>query len=443
MKLKPIKRADGGQHFEYRSGSCVVKIHESTQTKNGARYTTFWVIYHEEGRRVRKTFSVFDDAKVHAETALTRLVNGLTAATDMRPVELQEAAQAAVELDGTGYGLLAAARDVKRAHELLAGKATILEAVNHYLRSGVLGLAQAKTSVVAKELLAAKTKDGLSPRHLRDLRLRCQKFIDAHDVNISEVTTAQIETWLRGLGAKPRNRNNYARAVTTLFNFAKRAGYLPRDRDTAAGGLTLAKDVGGEVQIFTVEELTRALNRLADFRPRYLPFVAIGAFAGVRSAELARLNWEDFDFEHRLIVLRASKSKTAQRRHIPIQPNLLEWLRPYRDEKGPVVPSKKVQLRVRQLLEKEVINNGQKELGIEWKPNALRHSYGSYRLPVVKSAAELALEMGNSPPMIFRHYRELVKPAEAARYWAIMPPAGYEENVRQALEGKAGSDAVE
>jgi len=30
-------------------------------------------------------------------------------------------------------------------------------------------------------------------------------------------------------------------------------------------------------------------------------------------------------------------------------------------------------------------------------------------------------EMGNSPQMIFKHYREFVTPRDAAAWWAIMP----------------------
>jgi hypothetical protein len=56
-----------------------------------------------------------------------------------------------------------------------------------------------------------------------------------------------------------------------------------------------------------------------------------------------------------------------------------------------------------------------------WPNNALRHSFGSYHLAHFKDAPALALQMGNSPDVIFRHYRELVKPKEAKRYWQIMP----------------------
>ena len=45
--------------------------------------------------------------------------------------------------------------------------------------------------------------------------------------------------------------------------------------------------------------------------------------------------------------------------------------------------------------------------------NGLRHSFCSYRLAQTNSAAQVALEAGNSPTKIFRHYRELVTPAQA------------------------------
>ena len=59
----------------------------------------------------------------------------------------------------------------------------------------------------------------------------------------------------------------------------------------------------------------------------------------------------------------------------------------------------------------------------EWPQNGLRHSFGSYRLAVLQDANKTALEMGNSPAMVFRHYRELVKPKAAKLYWSITPSA--------------------
>jgi hypothetical protein len=58
-----------------------------------------------------------------------------------------------------------------------------------------------------------------------------------------------------------------------------------------------------------------------------------------------------------------------------------------------------------------------------WKDNALRHSFISYRLAEIQNAAQVALEAGNSPSMVFKHYRELVKPETAKAWFAIAPKA--------------------
>jgi hypothetical protein len=39
----------------------------------------------------------------------------------------------------------------------------------------------------------------------------------------------------------------------------------------------------------------------------------------------------------------------------------------------------------------------------------------------VQSAAQVALEAGNSPQIIFQHYRELVRPKEAKSWFSIEP----------------------
>jgi integrase len=58
----------------------------------------------------------------------------------------------------------------------------------------------------------------------------------------------------------------------------------------------------------------------------------------------------------------------------------------------------------------------------EWPQNALRHSFASYHLAHFKNAASTALELGHHDSRVtFAHYRELVKPKEAARYWKLKP----------------------
>jgi integrase len=60
----------------------------------------------------------------------------------------------------------------------------------------------------------------------------------------------------------------------------------------------------------------------------------------------------------------------------------------------------------------------------EWPDNALRHSFASYHLAKCNDAALTALQLGHHDSCVtFAHYRELVKPREAERYWNIRPAA--------------------
>ncbi|MFN5962005.1 MAG: hypothetical protein ACK5CW_11035, partial [Verrucomicrobiota bacterium] len=70
---------------------------------------------------------------------------------------------------------------------------------------------------------------------------------------------------------------------------------------------------------------------------RILPLVAIGAFSGIRSAEILRLNWSDIRWDRGLIEISASKAKTAARRLAILPPNLQAWLAPWRSATGRVV----------------------------------------------------------------------------------------------------------
>lgn len=112
------------------------------------------------------------------------------------------------------------------------------------------------------------------------------------------------------------------------------------------------------------------------------------------------------------IEVKAKHSKTRRHRLVPIQPNLAHWLSPLRRPAGPMGFSRRAFCAA---YKAALIEN--------WKPDVLRHSYGTYRLPILKSAEALALEMGNSPDVIFRHYRRPMAEQQRQEFFAVMPPA--------------------
>src|SRR5262249_29411079 len=154
-----------------------------------------------------------------------------------------------------------------------------------------------------------------------DLRVRLKRFADKFDGRpVATITSAEIDGWLRALNVGAVTRNNFRRLLILAFNFAMRRGYAT---DNPAERTEKAKQRGGDIGILTVHETARLLENAP---PEILPYIAIGAFAGLRRAELQRLDWSEIDLESGLIEVKAEKAKTAQRRFVAIQPNLRKWL---------------------------------------------------------------------------------------------------------------------
>jgi integrase len=124
------------------------------------------------------------------------------------------------------------------------------------------------------------------------------------------------------------------------------------------------------------------------------------------------LNWKDVDLTGGLIHVGAKISKTRARRLVPILENLRVWLQPIAKLSGPVVER---ELRYRHEAARE-------RAGIEeWPENCMRHSFVSYRLAATQNAPQTALESGHDQAVLFKHYRELVRPKDAERFFSIRP----------------------
>ena len=167
-----------------------------------------------------------------------------------------------------------------------------------------------------------------------------------------------------------------------------------------------------ETEIFEPEEFGKLL--LAAPR-RLVPLLAIGGLAGLRAAEVSRLDWKAVNLKRRIIELRAGQAKTASRRIVPISDNLAAWLELV-DRKGMVISDKDLFRQATALARK---------LGLRWPRNVLRHSFISYRVAEIQDVNQVALEAGNSPNIIFKHYRELVTEEAAGEWFGITPPDGW------------------
>src|SRR5439155_2363382 len=179
--------------------------------------------------------------------------------------------------------------------------------------------------------VTAKEKDGASQRHLDDLCSRLKKFAKNFDVQmVATITNAEIDDWLRSLKVSAVTRNHYRRLIVLAFNFAVQRGYAT---ENPAEKTAKAKEPKADIGILSV---TQAARLLESATPEILPYIAIGLFAGLRRAEIERLDWSEIDFESGLIEVTAEKAKGARRRLVTMQSNLREWLLPIRKHKGSI-----------------------------------------------------------------------------------------------------------
>jgi integrase len=283
---------------------------------------------------------------------------------------------------------------------------------------------------LAKEVLEAKRKDGMSAAYIADLRKRLARFsCDFDDRPIAGITVEELDHWLRALDCAPKSRANFRANVGVLFSYAERRRMIDSNPILRTARPKLPDN---PPEIFRVDELSAFLDAANRLFPDVLPMLAIGAFAGLRESEIKRLDWRDVDSRRGFVEIKASKAKTARRRIIEIQQNLTAWLCPYRNTAGQLVPpnARKKLAAIR------------KDAGLErWPKNGLRHSFASYRLAATHDAPRVASELGHtSPQMLYSTYRDLVLPEEAQRYWQIVP-AATADNVIPWQKGELGTIA--
>jgi integrase len=297
---------------------------------------------------------------------------------------------------------------------------TITDAVKHrvdYLER--VRRCNVTVAQLANEVIEAKHKDGRSSSYVYDLGLKLRRFCRAFgDRPVAAVTVEEIDKWLRDLDYSPKSRADFRANVGVLFSHAERLGIIDRNPVLRT---SRPKLIDAPPEIFTVQELRSLLEAATRVAPDVVPMLAIGAFAGVRDAEIKRLDWHEIDLARGHIEIKAAKAKSARRRIILIQPNLAAWLRPYSGLAGRVVPA-----GARKKLDRVREGSGL----AKWPNNGLRHCFASYRLAAIHDAPRVAMELGHtSPLMLFSTYREVVRPEEAESYWKIGPAVEAEKVV--------------
>ena len=286
---------------------------------------------------------------------------------------------------------------------------SLLDAVSFYIQHHDPSKAQRTVQEAFDELVIAKQKANRRPNTIHDLHQRIGRFAqDFGDRLTHEVMTQEIEEWLDGKGYyHPTTRGNYIRHLVGFYNFCVKRGYSHHNP-----ALAIEKPSKDEKipEILSVAEVTALLAAVQKECPDLVPFVAISIFAGLRRQELLQLDRSQIELERHTITVTPETAKRRRTRYVDMSENLVEWLRPHLPESGKLHYSR------------VYFQKAQKQAGVNWSLDIMRHTYGSYHLAMHNNAALTALQMGHTRVgVLFEHYRQAVRPDDAKAFWEIRP----------------------
>lgn len=390
-----------------RNGGFIVRLsQDKTSIRQGYRLT-----WYRGSQRQRKFCKDKIQAREEARRIAGDLREGRVEAANANVSDLDDLGRARLALAGFKVSLEQVARDWAESSRLLAGRS-----IPAFIQTQLdrMGKIEDRTlPEVALEFIAEKEARKKGHNYIRTLR-RDLLSGAARDIQkpILLVSVEDLEQHLKKWGG--RNRNNRINSLVSLFNFAK-GRYLPESEKSAAERLEKDRALPSHVEIWKPEEAELILRHA---KPDELGFFALSLFGGIRTEELARMDWshvrpsKNADESHIEITAEVSKMGLG-RRVIPILPALAAYLKKIgKPASGRIVPNANMNNRMIPL---------SRRAGIKWKQNASRHSFASYRLADVKNVHQVAEEMGNSPLVIKKRYFQAVTKAEAAKFWAIRP----------------------
>jgi len=316
-----------------------------------------------------------------------------------------------VELENHGTRLASISTDVRaaalRAESKLApmGK-SIDEAVDFFVAHLEASKKSVRVSELVDRFLEAKNQDGVSKTHARDLRLRLGRLVQEFGpYSASELSTAGLDDWLRGLPFGPQTRNHFRSALHGLFEYARKRKFVTVNPvvDTDR-----ARVPAGEKRLLLPEEMERIFKHAPA---RLIAYLAIAAFVGPRPSETMRIRAEHVDLKRGKILIEGRKT-TASDREVGIPYNLRCWL-----ERYPVGASGAAG-RWRKHLDKTLV-----DAKVKLAYNGFRRSAGSYTYAMSGDAAATAAMLGHSDVRtFFKHYRRNVAEETALRWFGLMPP---------------------
>lgn len=396
--------------YHVKRGSVKVTIYRVANSGT-ASGQLFQVVWNVGGQRRRRSFSDFSAANDQATLQAELMAAGkVTVAQDIGAEDLQLLAEARrlcgdipvlsalaewqMARDACGGELLAAARLWRDTHAADVENVTAAEAVRRFL------LSKQKAGVDT----GASYENCLS---------RFNETFGSQP--IAFLTARVLQTWLETI-AHPVSRNTHRKRVVALFRWCRKQGLLPRMAETEAERTERAREVDREIGIIELGAWRRALGLVRAQHPEHLATLVIAGFAGLRRSELHSQRWGDIHLDRGVLRVTKAKRNTPSKRLVHLCPAAVEWLMQCERPDDPdelVAPPWSID-RIRKFCREA-------KPSIPCPENGFRHSFISYRVGWTGNVAETALEAGNGPAIVHKHYRELVSKSDGEAWFRVRP----------------------
>ncbi len=266
-----------------------------------------------------------------------------------------------------------------------------------------------------KEYLDEKLNLGRDDNYLRAMKNILEQFQTACPVDsLTDLQLDRVKAWVFSLGHKPVTIKNYIKNCSFFMEWCVRHGYA---RENVFKNVPVPQVIMPEPEFLTVDQTKSVFAAAKEHYPDALAYLALGAFAGIRSSACARLDLKNIDFKQRGILIRADAAKNKRRIFVDGHPdNLWQWLE-YAKKTAPEGFSLSKRLWDRR---KEQIA---KKTKFTMPHNALRHSFCTYHVALHGDAGKTAtlLTHRGNVAILYEHYKGNVARGSAEEYFEVCP----------------------
>lgn len=367
--------------------------------------------YSISGKRERKFYKTKGLAEIEAER-LKALLNQWGSQSRRIPADL--------------------AQDALRAYELLNEKG-FSESLCAVAKSFIDKAEEKRASVSfdAARAAYAKTRKGLSYSYLHAAERILDKIgSEIGSINLRDLTGETVERALEKHFRTPQSFDLALRTLSPLFTMASKRSPAWIDKNPCAAIQKRSRGRKAPVTVLSVKEARKVISSCRDFSndSKIPPLLRVDAsdaiyavcimlFAGVRPAEIKRLEWKDVDLEAGTLFISNVKAKTDRSREIAMPTTLIAWLHqfdPNEELKGFICP-KNWDRKIKAIRYYSGISKTGKD--------QLRKTFASYHLQAFGDVNLTRGIMGHeTSDVLFTNYRNAVRKKDALEFWEILPP---------------------